>query len=194
MGKYVSTKFDLNNPRIIDYASSSLRCDFMDIYLSAHCYLFITTSCGLDAIPYIFKKPTLVTNIPLFNFRCYFYYTIAIMKHIRDLKTNQLLSFTEIITRLSNLDRTNINQSLQKIDLCLMNNSSREILDAVIDILEQLNDNNQEHDQIDMNYYFWKNHMSAINAINKSIYLPQYNEVKMRIANSFLQNYQSLNT
>ena len=39
------------------YLQKNKRTEFMDIYLGANCEFCISTMCGFDAIPYIFRKP-----------------------------------------------------------------------------------------------------------------------------------------
>ena len=42
MGVVVEKKFQTKNPKIIDYANSTLRSDFMDVYLGAKCSFCIS--------------------------------------------------------------------------------------------------------------------------------------------------------
>ena len=48
---------------IIDYANSSMRSDFLDIYLLANCKFCISTDYGLDEICVIFKKPVAYVGV-----------------------------------------------------------------------------------------------------------------------------------
>ena len=57
MGSNVKKPLKSSNPKIIDYANSKIRSDFMDIYLGAKCSFCISTSCGFDAIPVVFRRP-----------------------------------------------------------------------------------------------------------------------------------------
>ena len=63
MGKFTKKKFISSNKKIIDYSNSKYRTDFLDIYLSANCLFCISTSTGLDAIPFIFRKPIAYANV-----------------------------------------------------------------------------------------------------------------------------------
>lgn len=47
---------------VIDYAHSSERSEFMDIYLSASCKFFIGTNSGLGLVPPVFGVPCALTN------------------------------------------------------------------------------------------------------------------------------------
>ena len=64
MGKVVEKEFNASSPMIFDYASSSKRSDFLDIWLAANCSFYISTSSGLDAVPEMFRRPIVFVNGP----------------------------------------------------------------------------------------------------------------------------------
>ena len=51
-------------PNVIDYAHSSIKSDFMDIFLAATCKFCIGTSSGYWVIPRYFSVPVILTNTP----------------------------------------------------------------------------------------------------------------------------------
>jgi len=51
-------------PNVIDYAHSSIKSDFMDIFLAATCKFCIGTSSGYWVIPRYFSVPCILTNTP----------------------------------------------------------------------------------------------------------------------------------
>ena len=60
MGKFQNTKFKIKgNDKIIDYANSIHKSDFLDIYLSANCSFFLTTMSGPDNLLPIFNVPSI---------------------------------------------------------------------------------------------------------------------------------------
>jgi len=66
MGKHMERPMHSDSQRIIDYAFSDERCDFLDIWLMANCAFCISTGTGLDVIATIFRRPTLYLNfLPL---------------------------------------------------------------------------------------------------------------------------------
>ena len=66
MGKHMERPMRSDSQRIIDYAFSAERCDFLDIWLMANCAFCVSTGTGLDAIATIFRRPTLYLNfLPL---------------------------------------------------------------------------------------------------------------------------------
>lgn len=69
MGKLAQQRIPSNHPRIIDYAFSDARSDFLDIWLSSKCNLFISTGTGIDRIPDIYRRPLLFVNyLPVSRF------------------------------------------------------------------------------------------------------------------------------
>lgn len=66
MGVVVKEAMDVDHPMIIDYATSGLRTEFMDIFLGAKCAFCISNGTGFDAIPYAFRRPiAYVDMVPL---------------------------------------------------------------------------------------------------------------------------------
>ena len=70
MGKVVKSKFDVAHPKVIDYANSDWRSDFLDIWLMSKCYFCISTSTGFDAVGDMFRKSFAFVNfMPLRYFQ-----------------------------------------------------------------------------------------------------------------------------
>ena len=51
-------------PNVVDYAHSSIRSEFMDVFLGATCKFCIGTSSGYFCIPRYFSIPVILTNTP----------------------------------------------------------------------------------------------------------------------------------
>nr|NQU89366.1 TIGR04372 family glycosyltransferase [Bacteroidota bacterium] len=56
MGKIVQKTFHVDHLRVQDYANSSYRSDFLDIWLMANCHFCITTGTGLDDVCVAFRR------------------------------------------------------------------------------------------------------------------------------------------
>jgi putative glycosyltransferase (TIGR04372 family) len=67
MGKHVQTPFpSKGNRKLVDYATSTERSDFLDIWLMANCSFCISTGAGLDSVGVIFHRPISYINfLPL---------------------------------------------------------------------------------------------------------------------------------
>ena len=136
MGKVVSSKLNSNNLKIIDYANSQFRSDFMDIYLGANCKFILTTQTGYDAIPYVFRKPAAAISIPIGLIRSFKYDNLSITKHHFNKRTNKYLSMREIFDY--NLGFSLRVDEFKKKNIRLIENSNIEVNDLVIDMLNEL--------------------------------------------------------
>jgi len=68
MGKIMAKPIPTSHPRIVDYAFSPDKSDFLDIWLFAHCDFCISTGTGLDVLCDIYRKPILFLNfMPLLS-------------------------------------------------------------------------------------------------------------------------------
>jgi putative glycosyltransferase (TIGR04372 family) len=97
MGAAVNKKFDLNHPRIFDYACNGMRTDFLDIFLGSHCTFTISNGTGFDAIPYIFRKPILyVDHVPLGIVNTFSKRFLITTKKVWSSKLKRFLRFDEL--------------------------------------------------------------------------------------------------
>ena len=136
MGAAPEKALSLNNSHIIDYASL-YRTEFMDIFLGAKCQFYIGDSCGINAIPYIFRKPVASTNfVPL---------EIALTWGRRDLfipkkhwleNEKRFMTFSEIFN--SGAGRFVQTQEFEQVGITLIENSLQEIAALAIEMDDRL--------------------------------------------------------
>lgn len=70
MGKAVKDEFGVDHPKVVDYATTAWREDFLDIWLMANCKFCISTSTGFDSVAAAFRKPLALVNfMPLAEFQ-----------------------------------------------------------------------------------------------------------------------------
>ena len=92
-------KIESDNPNIIDYSIIG-RSDQLDIFLPSICDLFIGATAGIMAIPKLFRKPVVYTNIiPLgvLNLLVCADNSVFIPKKLWLSKENRFMTFPEII-------------------------------------------------------------------------------------------------
>ena len=65
MGRIVESEMYCEGPTVIDYANSSLRSDFADLWLFAHCDFCISTSTGMDGLATTNRRPMGFVNLAL---------------------------------------------------------------------------------------------------------------------------------
>jgi putative glycosyltransferase (TIGR04372 family) len=159
-----------------------------DYLLNAYSRYNIIGNSGISGISYILRKKIIYANFIPFNLPNLSYCSpgsLILPKKIFDNEKGRLLSFEE---------NTKINFSIHseidpysKHHLTVINNSSQEILDAVIEMEERLTGNN-DNNYTKLNDQFWKS--ITDNNDEKINYLK--NELKLSVSNNFLKNNQNL--
>jgi len=139
MGVVVEKPFKSKNPKIIDYANSDLRSDFMDIYLGAKCSFCISTIYGFDAVPNVFNRPTIMLGLPLGDLHTYSEKFLLMTKHHVSKKEKRELSLSEIFSL--NLAFAYDTKIFDEKGIKLVDNTPNEIKDLVIEMIEYLESN-----------------------------------------------------
>jgi putative glycosyltransferase (TIGR04372 family) len=68
MGRVVEKRIPIHHPKMIDYAFSEDKSDFLDIWLYANCNLCITTLSGPDSVSDVYRRPLMAVNyLPLID-------------------------------------------------------------------------------------------------------------------------------
>lgn len=142
MGKVVAEPFQVNHPFVIDYASSPLRSDFLDIYLAATCECMISSSSGLDAVSQIFRRNIAYFNLA--NYPCSYRYNkvlVTLNKHIVSSVSGKKIDSDMALPLFEEAERKGltITDVMNREGLVFVNNSSAEILDGAIRLEVALN-------------------------------------------------------
>ena len=154
MGINVLKPLKSSNPRIIDYANSKIRSDFMDIYLGAKCFFCISAQGGFEGISATFRRPIVVISMPLglafTNNQKYLHLT---KHHINRLNKKEL-TISEIFS--SKVAFATSSEEFKNNNVELQENTPEEIRDFVIEMDERLNGNWKETDEdIFLQKKFW---------------------------------------
>lgn len=83
MGSIDMTPMTFSHPRLVDYANTH-RDDFLDVYLSAKCRMYLGNTSGLVGIPLIFNVPSGLANYVELFFSSLGGHTLYIPKLLRD--------------------------------------------------------------------------------------------------------------
>tara|TARA_B100001964_G_scaffold53212_1_gene60298 strand:- start:278 stop:1603 length:1326 start_codon:yes stop_codon:yes gene_type:complete len=190
MGAKVNKPLISSNPKIIDYATSGMRTEFMDIYLGAKCDFCLSSGTGFDGIPYIFRKPVAYTN--LVEFGCMISHhknNLIITKSFINKKNKKKLSIADIFS--SNFEQNLTADKLELNDIELKENSPEEIRDLVIEMDERLNGNwNETKEDLLLQEKFWMIWKENIKRLNLKI--PMYGKIKSRFGSKYLRENQYL--
>ena len=134
MGVVVNKSFNLNNPKIIDYANSNLRNGFMDVYLGAKCSFCLSTGFGFFDLPYVFGKPIALLSLPFGELCTWSEKFFLLTKHHILKKEKRRLSLSEIFSHgAAYLDDT---KSYEQKGVELVDNTPEEIRDLAIETAE----------------------------------------------------------
>ena len=136
MGVTVKKHFNSKNPKIIDYANSNLRNDFMDIYLGAKCSFCISTGFGFQYVPYLFRKPVVQLSIPFGDLLTHNEKFLIMTKHHILKKEKRELSLSEIFSY--GLAYTYDTKIFKQKGIELVDYTSDEIKDMAIEMHENL--------------------------------------------------------
>ena len=156
MGKVVHKAFSVNHPRVLDYSNSNYRNDFLDIWLMANCYFCITNGTGLDDICVAFRRPLVEVNyLPVGLTRCNQALTVDLFKKLKWKSNGNYLSLTEQIETGAIMFLHT--QLYDDLGLEIIDNSSEEIMDAVIEMEGRLNGTWVETaEDFELQTVFWK--------------------------------------
>ena len=124
---------------VIDYAHSSLRSDWMDIYLLAKCRFMIGMLSGPNFVPSAFGVPVVYTNVtPLIDI---FYVSLerdlAIPKLYWLEREQRFATFAEAVT-YPIAAQMHSSTKLKKMQILPVNNTAQEILDVVTEMVARL--------------------------------------------------------
>jgi putative glycosyltransferase (TIGR04372 family) len=99
MGSEVESELPHSGQNVIDYSSSELQSDFMDLYLSKVCDFFIGSSTGLTELPRIFRRPFGVANFIPINFFSFYFgqESVVIPKKLWLKDEGRFMRFSEIL-------------------------------------------------------------------------------------------------
>ena len=187
MGAKVKSPFISKNRKIIDYANSEFRSEFMDIFLGARCEFCISTSTGFDAIPLIFRKPIVYASmVPpggLFTFSSKM---LAITKHHYSNNLKRYLTFDEIID--SGVGFFIPAYIYFENEIQLIENTPEEIRDVVeemADIVDGLVSYDSEDEALQAKFWsLFPKHATDLSGV------PLHGEIRSRYGSKFLKQHK----
>ena len=145
MGVVVNKPIKSNNPKIIDYANSSLRNDFMDVFLGAKCSFCLSTGTGFEAVPHIFRKPMIFLTLPFGQIYTHSDKNFFLLKPHYFKKENRRLALSEIFS--SGLAFAFETKIFDQKGVELIDNTPEEIRDVAVEMVEYLEQNKKLSDE-----------------------------------------------
>ena len=144
MGYLMKEKLNTKNKKIIDYANSEIRNDFLDVFLLAKCAFYFGGDTGISDVAFHFRRPTYGINFSstaIDNGRSHtpFLFTF---KRIKSLTTGKLLSLSDILN--SKFAFTARYEDFIKNNVAPIENSSDELRSFAIEAEKDNNGENYE--------------------------------------------------
>mgnify|MGYP004003364033 CR=1 FL=1 len=183
MGAIVKEVLNIDNPKIIDYATKQ-RTDFMDIFLGAKCHFFIYSGgSGIAEIPAIFRRPLVCANqVPVFYAPTIGHNVLFIPKKLWHRTEKRFITFREMVE--TGVWRFVETKHYEEMDLECVENTSEEISSLVVEMYERLNGTLQITDEDEeLQQRFWAFYPKS--EIRGKI-------VKIRIGAEFLRDNREL--
>jgi len=175
-----STSLAPSHSRLIDYAHSRFRSDWMDIYLSWRCRIFIGTTSGLLMVPMVFGRAFGMTNFVPISRPPLSPKGLGIPKLLREEGSGRYLTFKETVEREAEMSYTtrDANPGIEMLE-----NSPQEILDLVRELLDE--SDGMPASQVDSD---------PLQKRFRSIYPHRYYSApaRSRISPAFLRRYEHL--
>ena len=156
MGSKNKHKINFGNKKIIDYSFSKFRSDFMDIFICSKCSFAISTSTGVDALCQLFRKPIVFVNfVPVGWLVSSNKNNVYLFKKHFSIKSNYFLSLKKIFD--FGIAETLTSEAYEKNGIKLIENSPKEISDAVIELDDFINKKKQySKDEKKNSSLFWE--------------------------------------
>ncbi len=182
MGSKVRDHLVVDHPAVIDYANSPLRCDFLDIYLSATCEFFVSVGSGLDSVATLFRRPVIVTNyLPITPFVRQFDFVLPKTLVWKDSGTE--LTIGEMIQHSSFHDNDYKDRGITIID-----NSPDQLRDAIMDFEARFRGSKVDPELGSQSNRFWE----IFTREYASDWLPDVDIMRPPIARSFVARHPEL--
>ena len=166
-------------PRVIDYANSHHKSDWMDVFLWASCRFLIGTGSGPLSVPPTFGRPVLYTNCSHIGLNVNFSNSLLLPKLFWSNKYNRLFTFRELLK--SPMGWTFSRNFPGCGDCTIIDNSPEEIEAAVGEMLE-----------LTEKLTNWNDYLSDLQT-KFNIVRNEYGDTgQMVISNTFINKYSEL--
>ncbi len=162
MGSVVAKPLRSTHQRVIDYANSRFRSEFMDVFLGANCEFCVSDGLGYYAIPAAFRRPNAYVNYSPFHM---FYSSracdLGIAKTVSSLKTGKRLN----LSQMGENGIAQFSHTAQYLDagVSIDSNTPEEIRDLMIEMLDRIEGSwkSQSGDD-ELQKSFWRKYSEVI--------------------------------
>jgi putative glycosyltransferase (TIGR04372 family) len=125
--------------RVVDYANSDIRNDFIDVFLTAMCRFAVVTNSGYQGFSEVFEIPMVLTNFVSMTARASSNRELFIYKILHSKKEDRYLSFEEGMK--SPLGNAICTPNYRSLGVDWIDNTQDEINDVVVEMMNRLDGN-----------------------------------------------------
>lgn len=137
IGSVVEKAISSSHDMVIDYATSGLRDDFLDIYLPAHCTFCLSVGTGIDSVPMVFRRPVAFVNYSVLAYLpTYISGTIFLSKRYRSVRDGRWLSVQEVFEMGAASCLTSACLDARGVEL--VENTPAEITEVAMEMVDRL--------------------------------------------------------
>jgi putative glycosyltransferase (TIGR04372 family) len=189
MGAKVKEKLKSNNKKIIDYANSNLRSEFMDIFLGAKCNFCISTGHGFDMLPYVFNKPIGIMSVPVGDLRSHSKRFLLLTRKHYSLNKKKNLSLLEIFN--SKVGFAYKQEIFEKEGIDLIDYTPEEIKNFSLELCDYYENKKElSMEEVELQKKFKNNFFNLINQDNYQSQIDKpYNKIQDKIRSNFFGEF-----
>ena len=175
--------FKTNATRIIDYANSSEKSKFLDVYLPANATCAVSTMSGPDAVALVGRVPVLYVDIAQYSL-CFAgtKLTTWVPAVLKDKKSDQFLSLTKVFD--SGAGRFLGSAAFDEAGIAVINSTPESIRDNCLAFYANLNTNSQS--DLDAQQITYQNKFHSLLSRNSVSVLGPFSS---RLSEKFLRDY-----
>lgn len=185
MGKVVNKPLDTEklHDRVIDYASSDMRSDFLDVYFAARADFCVSTGTGYDALACVFRKPVLYTDFaPVGHLHTSMKGGLALFKAYVDKETGRRLTLDEIFDRGLAFELRK--EGIDARGVRLVNNTASEIKHACMEMVDQIENSSKTNIyKSRLHSEFWSSFIKGVSSYGSDM----HGEIRINVCNAYLE-------
>jgi len=166
-------------PRVIDYAHSEFKSDWMDVFLASQCRFFLGGSGGIVGVPQAYHVPLIATDFPPICPNLMNACDIFTPKLLYSKKYERLLTFKELMQ--PPFIFTEWHEIFDREQVVIVNNTAEEILEVTKEMLDRVEGR-----------LTYRSDDDALQERFRALIPPEYGVMLCRVGRSFLARYATL--
>lgn len=183
IGAIAEKEFDVSNDKVIDYSSSNVQSDLLDVYLVSKCTFIIIGESGISSLAMSFRVPIVFVNLSAIEYILTNNTNIiSIAKKMWLRKEERYLGYDEIFKK--GIGRFLKSQDYNEFGIDLIENTPDEITDVAMEMHKRLNGTwKTTMEEQFLQSKFWS-HLPKSELHN--------NQILSRVGAKYLKKYQKL--